>query len=212
MQDGFGHENPGGGQTNDWITPRWVIDAFNLNYQDEGGFFDLDPCASTAQPWPIAKKSYTIKDNGLAQDWFGMVYCNPPYGKNVRVWAERMAKHANGIMLIFARVETSVWQDVIFPTADGFLFPKRRINFARPDGTTPKSSAGAPSAFVAWGGAARRALISVNTMGLIYGAAFQNACMGGENAGALHRGDAQNGRGASATTNCRARSTEEWSK
>lgn len=44
------HTRPFNGKTNDWITPKWLIDAL--------GPFDLDPCASTRQPWPCAKRSY----------------------------------------------------------------------------------------------------------------------------------------------------------
>lgn len=80
-----------------------------------------------------------------------------------------MAKHGRGIMLIFARVETRVWQKEIFPTADGVMFPDRRISFCLPDGTQG-SSAGAPSAFVAWGEECRSALIKLVDTGSIAGA------------------------------------------
>lgn len=169
--DGFGHEKPNEGKTNDWITPRWVIDAFD-SLKPEGMFFDLDPCASTTQPWPCARNSYTVEQNGLLQKWYGMVWCNPPYGPHVGQWARLMAEHGSGIMLIFARIETRVWQDDIFTTADGFLYPRRRISFCLPNGTQG-SSAGAPSAFVAWGNAARAALIELVDSGGIAGA-FQD--------------------------------------
>lgn len=167
--DGFGHERPFKGETNDWITPQWIINAFNSLITDT--FFDLDPCMSLTQPWMTARAGYTVKDDGLSKQWSGTVYCNPPYGTNVITWARRMADHGDGIMLIFARLETATWQDVIFPNADGFLFPKRRITFCRPDGSTPNGSAGAPSAFVAFGEASKTALIEL-AGGAIYGAYF----------------------------------------
>lgn len=177
-KDGFGHELPFAGETNDWITPKYIIDAFDTKAHLKGDesvmFFDLDPCISQTQPWLTARKGFSVKQDGLLQNWWGMVYCNPPYGNNVGVWARRMAKHGNGIMLIFARLETKVWQDDIFPTADGFLFPKRRISFCRPDGTQG-SSAGAPSAFVAWGNEARAALIELCDKGLLEGAFLDRA-------------------------------------
>lgn len=173
-QDGFGHETPFEGETNDWITPKWIIEAFDTR-TDEGMFFDLDPCISITQPWLTARKGYSKEQDGLLHTWWGMVYCNPPYGNNVGTWARRMAEHGEGIMLIFARLETKTWQDIIFPTADGFLFPNRRITFCRPDGTTPKGSAGAPSAFVAWGNKARGALIELCDEGLIQGAFLDRA-------------------------------------
>jgi len=68
-------------------------------------------------------------------------------------------------MLIFARIETGAWFDEIFTTADGFLFPKGRIAFYRPDGTRGHE-AGAPSAFVAWGAKGRETLIELCDEGM----------------------------------------------
>lgn len=166
--DGFGHELPFEGKTNDWITPKWIIDAFNSHAGYE--YFDLDPCASETQPWQCAKCSYTVKDDGLSKPWFGNVFLNPPYGPHTIKWVEKLIRHKTGIALIFARVETKLWQDGIFPTASGYLFPRRRIQFALPNGTTPKSSSGAPSALIAWGNQNRGMLIELCDSGLIEGA------------------------------------------
>ena len=168
-QDGFGHEAPHEGETNDWITPKWIIEAFN-SLDESRPFFDLDPCVSISQPWPTAANGYNVTQNGLLQEWKGVVYCNPPYGPHTGQWMRAMAKHNNGIALVFARVETAAWQDDIFTSASGFLFPRRRIQFARPDGTTPKSSSGAPSAFVSWGQFCRGALIELCDNGKLEGA------------------------------------------
>jgi hypothetical protein len=163
--DGFGHEIPHEGQTNDWITPPWVIEAL-------GGpeVFDLDPCMSLTQPWATASKGFTVEQNGLAQQWWGNVWLNPPYGPHTYEWVKRLSEHGKGIALIFARTETSLWQDHIFTTAHGFLFPRRRIQFARPNGTFPKSSSGAPSALIAWGSENRARLIEAVDNGSIPGA------------------------------------------
>jgi hypothetical protein len=169
MSDGFGHEKPREGETNDWITPRWVVDAFNSLRGGEW-FFDLDPCSSMTQPWPTAKRGITVAKDGLNAKWEGTVWCNPPYGPHTKHWVTKLARHGDGVALIFARLETKLWQDDIFPTASGFLFPRRRITFARPDGTVPKATAGAPSAFVAFGGECRDALIKLVADGTIDGA------------------------------------------
>jgi hypothetical protein len=169
MSDGFGHEIPYEGHTNDWITPRWIVDAFN-SLPGAGWFFDLDPCSSLTQPWPTAKERYTVADDGLHKPWHGVVYCNPPYGPHTKHWVTKLAKHGEGVALIFARLETKLWQEEIFPTASGYLFPARRIAFARPDGTTPKASAGAPSALIAWGNRSREALRWLVHTGAIPGA------------------------------------------
>ncbi|HEY6009787.1 MAG TPA: DNA N-6-adenine-methyltransferase, partial [Geobacteraceae bacterium] len=159
-RDGFGHEKPHEGETNDWITPKPIIDAFNSLY---GGrmFFALDPASSLTQPWPTSERAYTVQHDGLAQNWQGRVWLNPPYGPHTSKWVRRLAEHGNGIALIFARTETELWQDYIFPTADGFLFAKRRIAFARPDGSIGSQTAGAPSAFIAWGRENKEALMQL---------------------------------------------------
>ena len=57
----------------EWLTPPEIIKAL--------GDFDLDPCSPINRPWNTAKNHFNINDNGLMQNWFGRVWCNPPYGK-----------------------------------------------------------------------------------------------------------------------------------
>lgn len=162
MSDGFGHEKPGEGATNDWITPKWVFDAL--------GEFDLDPCESNNQPWTSAKRGYRLcrGEDGLALPWEGSAWCNPPYGNHVGVWIEKAAWHGNTIMLIFARVETRAWWK-IWTSAHGILFPNRRISFFQPDGKPAKSGT-APSAFIAFGSEAAERLQRAKIEGAyIYG-------------------------------------------
>lgn len=128
------------GETNDWWTPPELVEAC--------GTFDLDPCAGVGQR-PLAKKIYALPQDGLLLPWHGRVWCNPPYGPHVGKWAEKMSEHHNGILLIFARVETRAWR-IIWTTADAILFPFRRITFQKPDGSAAKSGT-APSAFCAYG-------------------------------------------------------------
>lgn len=90
-----------------------------------------------------------IETCGIETEWSGRVFCNPPYGPHVGKWAEKMAEHCNGILLIFARVETKAWR-IIWENADAILFPFKRITFQKPDGSAAKSGT-APSAFCAYG-------------------------------------------------------------
>ena len=172
-KDGFGHEKPHEGETNDWITPKWVIDAFDKYSGDKGMFFDLDPCISQTQPRLTARDGYNQSQDGLAQNWYGTVWCNPPYGSNVGKWANKISNHGNGIMLIFARTETEVWFDNIFSTASAYLFLKGRIVFHLPDGSLPRNSkgrvasAGAPSVFVAWGEESASVLFEMCKRGMV---------------------------------------------
>jgi len=128
--------------THDWLTPPELLAAL--------GEFDLDPCASEFQPWRTAHQQYTIRDDGLAREWAGRVFCNPPYGPHAAQWLERCAAHGNAVALVFARTETAVFQDHVWPCADGVLFLRGRVSFRLPGGGRAGPS-GAPSVLIAFG-------------------------------------------------------------
>lgn len=128
--------------THDWLTPPEILQAL--------GPFDLDPCASTFQPWRTAATQFTIVDDGLARDWFGRVWCNPPYGPHAEKFLRRMAEHGNGVAFIFARTETRAFQKWCWQRASGMLFLAGRVKFRLPNGGQ-SGPAGAPSVLVAYG-------------------------------------------------------------
>lgn len=99
----------------------------------------------------MARKHYSVEDNGLAKPWTGRVWCNPPYGLEAARWLERLAKHGNGIALIFARTETAMFFDHVWDKADALLFLRGRLHFHHIDGTRAAANAGAPSVLVAYG-------------------------------------------------------------
>ena len=60
-------------KTNEWETPQWFFDELNEEFN-----FTLDPCSNGNHK---CKKFYTIKEDGLKQDWSkDVVFMNPPYG------------------------------------------------------------------------------------------------------------------------------------
>ena len=138
-----GHHQPNEGKSNDWITPKFVIDAL--------GSFDLDPCQSATQPWKTAQYGFTVEDDGLKQVWFGRIWLNPPYGPHTGIWLEKLADWGNGIALIFARTDTKMFFDYVWRRADACLFLEGRLYFHRPDGTRAPANAGGPSVLVAYG-------------------------------------------------------------
>lgn len=79
----------------------------------------------------------------------GVVWCNPPYGKETSKWLERMKQHNHGIALIFARTDTRMFHDYVF-NADAILFIKGRLSFYDVHGNKG-GTAGAPSCLVAYG-------------------------------------------------------------
>lgn len=138
-----GHTLANEGRHELWLTPPQVL--FGL------GEFDLDPCACPEpRPWATAARHIALPDDGLAMEWNGRVWCNPPYGPKVGEWMARMAQHGNGIGLIFARTETEWWTKSIWPFADSVLFIAGRLNFYLPDGSRSPYNAGGPSALIAF--------------------------------------------------------------
>ena len=70
-------------ESHEWYTPRPLIEKLGVE-------FDLDPASSTAANTLIqAKNIFTKEDDGLKQDWYGNVWLNPPYGKDVPIWLEK---------------------------------------------------------------------------------------------------------------------------
>ena len=127
----------------EWLTPPYII--------EELGVFDLDPCAPIKRPWDTANHHYTIKDDGLTKEWFGDVWCNPPYGRVSKKWLKKCAEYNNCIALIFARTETKYFFNHIWDKAHSLFFIKGRLKFYHVDGSEAKNSAGAPSVLVAYG-------------------------------------------------------------
>ena len=112
--------------SNEWYTPQYIIDWVESNF----GEIDLDPCAS--KHTNIGRINYTIEDGGLTKEWKGVVYVNPPYGRDIKKWVKKAKESrmtANKvIMLIPARTDTSYWHEYIFDYSS-IYFIKGRIKF-----------------------------------------------------------------------------------
>src|SRR6266702_2856765 len=65
------------GKSNEWFTPSRYVEAARKVM----GSIDLDPAScEMANRVVRAARYYTKQDNGLAQEWYGRVWLNPPYG------------------------------------------------------------------------------------------------------------------------------------
>jgi len=130
--------------THVWLTPQEIKLPL--------GEFDLDPCAAPSpRPWPTAKRHIELPEDGLAAEWKGRVWLNPPYGRETGKWLKKLADHDNGIALVFARTETAMFRDHVWRRATALLFLYGRPHFCLPDGTRARGNSGGPLVLVAYG-------------------------------------------------------------
>lgn len=138
-----GHQSAAA-KTDVWLTPPEILRPL--------GEFDLDPCSIDAHPWPVAPQWFTVEQDGLAQDWEGRVWLNPPFKSSEAVkWLRKLKAHGNGIALIPARTETAMFFENVWDGADAICFLKGRPHFHYPDGTRAAFNSGAPITLVAYG-------------------------------------------------------------
>lgn len=94
----------------DCYTPKWVFDAMGVR-------FDLDVAAPPSGPLHVpADRFLSPLDDGLACEWGGTIWCNPPYS-NFGPWARKWASHPSGALMGTYTPGTS-WTPVVFAAAD----------------------------------------------------------------------------------------------
>lgn len=108
-----------------WATPQDFFDKLNDEFN-----FTLDVCALSYNA--KCKCYYTPEENGLLMPWFGVCWCNPPYGRGISHWVKRAyISSLNGatvVMLLPARTDTSWFHDYIYNKAE-IRFIKGRLKF-----------------------------------------------------------------------------------
>ena len=117
------------------------------------GAVDLDPCSNSKdEPNVPAAKLFTQSDDGLRHEWHGRVYMNPPYGRDIISWVEKLRhEHEAGrvteaLALLPAKTDTQWWKVVAdMPRC----LIEGRLRFAGPD--SEGNSAPFPSVLVYFG-------------------------------------------------------------
>ena len=122
---------------NEWYTPSEYIEAA----REAMGSIDTDPASNDiANKVVKAEKYYTIETDGLAHDWHGNVWMNPPYSsdlitKFIEKLKEQRENYEQAIILVNNATETQ-WFYEIVKIASAVCFPKSRVKFYMPDGKT----------------------------------------------------------------------------
>jgi len=156
--NGFTHESQAA-ESVSWYTPKWVFDELSLQ-------FNLDPCAPVGGvPWIPVKQVYSLPTDGLKETWDGLVWCNPPYGKETPKWLKKMSEHKNGVALVFSRTDVKWFHDHV-AGSDAILFLKGRIQFVDGLGVTGGSGSSCGSLLAAWGTESVESLKKMSERGL----------------------------------------------
>jgi len=131
----------------DWNTPESVMEIVYQFFPD--GIVDLDPCSNPGSVVKSRKSFDGIDGNcGLAAEWTGSVYVNPPYGRAINLWIEKCASHRNDaeiLALLPARTDTK-WFNCAADSCAAICFIRGRIRFLGANASAPF-----PSCFVYWG-------------------------------------------------------------
>ena len=65
-----------------WSTPQWLFDELHKEFQ-----FDLDVCAVPTNA--KCNRFFTPEQDGLRQQWTGVCWMNPPYGRSIYQWVKK---------------------------------------------------------------------------------------------------------------------------
>ena len=119
-------------KTDLWATPQDFFNKLNDEFK-----FTLDPCANEQNH--KCEKYYTKEDDGLKQSWDNeIVFCNPPYWREIKNRVEKWAKSRGGVivMLLPARTDTAWFHDYIYKKSE-IRFIRWRLKFGDSKNAAP---------------------------------------------------------------------------
>ena len=122
-------------QNDVWSTPQAFFDRLNEEFR-----FTLDACALPENA--KCELYFTPVEDGLVQDWSGhIVFCNPPYGKDIAAWVEKCymesrKENTKVVMLLPTRTDTVYFHRYIYGIAE-IRFVKGRLKFGNAKCSAP---------------------------------------------------------------------------
>lgn len=122
---------------NEWYTPPEYIEAGRLVM----GQIDLDPASSEIANQIVKASCYfTTESDGLAREWAGRVWMNPPYAAElIGKFSDKLIEHftdgdvTEAIVLVNNATETA-WFQAMLGQSSAVCFVKRRVKFLNPEG------------------------------------------------------------------------------
>ena len=120
----------------EWYTPKDYIVAARAVL----GAIDLDPASSEAANAVVqADRFYSQQDDGLAQEWRGRVWMNPPYANTlVSLFCEKLvdavqAGRVPAAIVLANNCTETRWFAALTRAASGLCFPVGRVRFWKAD-------------------------------------------------------------------------------
>lgn len=125
----------------EWETPIELFERLDARYH-----FTLDVCATSKNA--KCKRYFTREDDGLSQEWSGVCWMNPPYGRGIGQWVRKAYEASllgnTVVCLLPARTDTAWWHDYCMKGEITFI--RGRLRFGGCSNSAPF-----PSAIVVFG-------------------------------------------------------------
>ena len=115
--------------TDMWATPQDLFDKLNAEHH-----FTLDVCAIAENA--KCPRYYSPADDGLMQDWVGVCWMNPPYGREIGRWVQKAYESkAKVVCLLPARTDTKWFHEYCVKGQITFL--RGRLKFGGSKNSAP---------------------------------------------------------------------------
>ncbi|GAF63606.1 hypothetical protein BTS2_0497 [Bacillus sp. TS-2] len=118
--------------TDKWSTPQSFYDKLNQEFQ-----FDIDVCATDSDK--KCERYFSPEQDGLKQEWTGICWMNPPYGRGIGPWIQKAYESsqqgATVVCLLPSRTDTKWWHEYCMKGEIRFI--KGRLKFGDSKNSAP---------------------------------------------------------------------------
>jgi phage N-6-adenine-methyltransferase len=118
-------------RSDDYATPQAFFDELNREFH-----FTLDVCANGENA--KCARYFSREQDGLKHPWRGVIWCNPPYGKEIPYWVQKAFEAslygATCVCLVPARLGTQWWVRYV-KRASEIREPPTRLRFGQSKST-----------------------------------------------------------------------------
>ena len=122
-------------------TEMWETPLAEFRFWDSLFDFSCDVCAVAENA--KCKNFFSPEQDGLAQEWKGVCWMNPPYGRGIGKWVRKAYESSQAgatvVCLVPARTDTSWWHDYVAKGQVHFI--RGRLKFGDGKGSAPFPSA-----------------------------------------------------------------------